>query len=310
MGTKLLKKLFRKLLFSFLFLFFISQNSFSAPCCGAGFTIPSIITSDDKAQLSFSYSRAKIHADVFTNGDWKRRQEDDITDIYKIEGAHIFKDRWQSGISIPYQNRERTGAQENSSMGLGDISLQLGYEVLPDWSYNPYRPKGIAYLSVITPTGRSIYESKDGSGIDARGRGFWGLGLGTVFTKKWGPWDANTNIEAHYSFPKTIHNETTQGTVRPGFGGSAAVGAGLNWNKLRLGGLINWFYESPTHVNGTTASRGELKRFATGTLLLSYLFAENQTIIISYSDQTLFGSPYNTSLSKSFTLFYQKRWER
>jgi hypothetical protein len=306
---KLLKKLFRILLFSFIFLIYL-KKSFCAPCCGGGLTIPSLITSDDSAQIAFSYTKAKIYADALTNGDWRERQEDDLTDIYKIEGAIIFKDRWQTGISIPYQKRQRSGAQHNSSNGLGDISFQLGYEYLPDWDYNPYRPRGIGYLSFYTPTGKSIYESKDGTGIDARGRGFWGLGLGTVLLKRWGPWDMNSNLEYHYSFSKKVHNDTIQATIKPQYGGSAALGAGLSWKRLRLGGLINWFYEAPIDVQGTPSSKGELKRYASGSLLLSYLLLENQSLIFSYSDQTIFGSPFNTSLSKSLMVFYQKRWER
>lgn len=303
------KKKFKILLFNLVLLTPI-EKILAAPCCGSGFTIPSIITSDDKAQLAINYTYSRIHADVFTNGDWKKREEKDVTEIYKFEGAHIFQDRYQFGISAPYQKRTREGAQADSSSGLGDISLQLGYEYLPDWDYNPWRPKGIGYLSLILPTGRSIYESDDGSGIDARGRGFWGLGGGTVLTKTWGAWDANFNFEVHYSFPKNVSNDTTKGTVTPGYGGSTAIGGGYNWSSLRVGGLINWFYEDPTDVSGTTPSEGTLKRYASGSLLLSYFLQSNESIVVSYNDQTLFGSPLNTSLSKSITLFFQKRWQR
>ncbi|MGE3610569.1 MAG: hypothetical protein AB7I27_13345 [Bacteriovoracaceae bacterium] len=309
MDQMLLKRKFKKLLFS-LSLLTISSKILAGACCGSGFTIPSIITTNDKAQIATSYTYSKVYADVFTNGDWRRRKEKDVTQTYKIEGAHIFSDRFQFGTSIPYQKREREGAQAGSSAGLGDVSFQLGYEYLPDWDYNPYRPKGIGYLSLITPTGRSIYESKDGSGIDARGRGFWGVGAGSVLTKDWDSFDANMNFEAHYSFPKRVSNQTTKGTIRPSYGGSMAVGAGYNLKKLRLGGLINWFYEAPTDVTGTTPSKGTLKRYASGSVLLSYLLENNQSLVLSYSDQTIFGSPLNTSLSKSITLFYQKRWER
>lgn len=304
------KRRFKKLLSSLVLTLAFGPSAFGAPCCGSGFTIPSIITGEDKAQLSASYNRARVYADVFTNGNWRRRQEKDVTEIYKLEGAHVFKDRFQAGVSLPYQRRTRDGAQADSSAGLGDTSFQLGYEYLPDWDYNPWRPKGIAYLSLIAPTGRSIYESKDGSGIDARGRGFWGVGAGNVFVKTWGDWDANSNVEVHYSFPKHVSNDTTEGTIRPSYGGSAALGAGRNYESLRLGALINWVYEAPTDVTGTTPSQGTLKRYATGSVLLSYLVTAQQSVVLSYSDQTLFGSPLNTSLSKSFTLFFQQRWER
>lgn len=301
------KSRFKKLLFSLLLL---SRGVIAAPCCGSGFTIPSIITSDDRAQVAVSYSRALIHADVFTNGDWRERKEDDLTETLKLDGAHIFSDRYQLGFSLPIQKRTRTGAKSDSSTGLGDLALQVGYEFLPDWDYNPYRPKGIAYASLIAPTGRSIYESADGSGIDARGRGFWGGSLGVVLTKSWGAWDANTNIELHNSLPKNVSNATTRGLVKPSYGGSAALGGGYNWSDFRIGALINWQYEAPTDVEGSTPSRGSLRRLATGSLLASVLLPDNQSVVLSYSDQTIFGSPFNTTLAKTITLFFQQRWQR
>jgi len=303
-----LKSWFTPLLFSFLFHF--PSSTLAAPCCGANLTIPSIITSEDKAQISLSYTYSKIYADVFTNQNWKKRSENDLTYTYKLDGAHIFKDRWQAGFSIPFQKRERDGAMKDSSQGLGDLSFQLGYEFLPDWDYNPYRPKGIAYLLALTPTGRSIYESKDGSGIDARGRGFWGAGGGIILIKKWAIWDANLNSEMHYSFPKTIHNNHQESTLTPSYGGNITIGAGANWEKWRLGLLAGWFYEGPVKAEGNINSTGELKRFTNAGAMLSYMLLTNQSLVFNYTDQTLLASPYNTSLSKSFTLFYQMRWER
>lgn len=308
-----LKNKFKKFLSkicSVLILASFVSKAYSASCCGAGFTIPSIITSDDKAQLSGIYTYSKVHADVLPNGDWRRRTEDDHSQIYKIEGAHIIEDRWQAGLSVAFQQRQRGGAMADKSSGLGDITAQLGYEYLPDWNYNPYRPKGIGYLSLIAPTGRSINESKDGSGIDARGRGFWGFGLGTILTKNWRKWDANTNLEVHQSFQKTVHNERVDGTLKPGRGGSFAIGTGYNFKSIRMGGLINWVYEDPVDVVGNPSSQGQLQRYTNGSLILSYLFKNNSTAAISYTDQTLFGSPSNTALSKSITFFYQKRWQR
>jgi hypothetical protein len=282
----------------------------AASCCGAGFTIPSIITTDDKAQLAGIYTYSKVHADVLPDGTWRERNEDDHTQIFKLEGAHIIEDRWQAGLSLALQKRERSGALADTSSGLGDITAQIGYEYLPDWNYNPYRPKGIGYLSLIAPTGRSINESEDGTGIDARGRGFWGIGLGTVLTKSWRKWDANANVEIHHSFQKEVHNDQVNGTLKPGQGGSLAIGSGYNWKSIRLGGLITWVYEDPIDVVGTPDSEGQLQRYANGSLIMSYLFKTNATAALSYTDQTLFGSPSNTALSKSITLFFQQRWQR
>jgi len=310
---KSLKKKFKKSLYKILLLsglLMTSLESDAASCCGDGFTIPSIITSDDKAQLAGLYTYSKIHADVLTDGKWRERKEDDHTQIFKLEGAHIIEDRWQAGLSIPFQERTRSGVESNQSRGLGDVTVQIGYEYLPDWNYNPYRPKGIGYLSLIAPTGRSINESSDGTGIDSRGRGFWGIGIGTILTKSWRSWDANSNFEVHQSFDKKVKNQRVHGTLKPGRGGSFALGSGFNWKSFRLGGLITWVYEDPIDVDGTPASSGELQRYANGTLVLSYLMENNSTASVSYTDQTVFGSPSNTSLSKSITVFFQQRWQR
>jgi hypothetical protein len=302
-------KLFTLLLFNFLLLNPISV-AWGAACCGSGFVIPSIITGDDKAQFSLNYTKSQITDDVYTNKMWNKRSEDDLTTIYRFDAAHIFKDRFQLGLSLPYHIRERSGAQEDSSQGPGDLSLQLGYEFLPDWSYHPIRPKGIVYLGLITPTGRSIYESQDGSGIDARGRGFWGVSSGVVLTKRWKRFDLNSNSEVHYSFPKNIDSPNLTGRVTPGFGANLSLGAGVSYKDLRIGNLVTWTYESPVEVTGNTESKGNLKRFTGLGFLISYMLTSQDSFTLNYTDQSLLGSPYNTTLNQSLSFLYQHRLSR
>lgn len=282
----------------------------SAACCGSSFAAPSIITSEDKAQIAYSYNWSKIHADVNTKSQWSKRHDNDITQTQKIEAAHILADRWQIGGTLTFIKRKNDSTIDNKSSGLGDSNIQLGFEYLPDWDYNPYRPKGIGYLMMIIPTGNSIYESDTASGIDARGKGFWGLGIGTVFIKSWDDWDASLNLEAHEYASKNISNSNTEAKIKPGAGFSTSIGAGRNWNKFRIGAQIQWLYEGATKVSGTTTSEGELKRNTTGTILLSYALNMNQSLVANYSDQTILADPYNTSLSKSIGIFYQWRFER
>jgi len=219
-----LKSWFTPLLFSLLF--YLPTPTLAAPCCGANLTIPSIITSEDKAQVSLSYTYSKIYADVFTNQNWKKRTEDDLTHTFKLDGAHM-------------------GSR--------------------DWNHSH---------------------------------------------QKWTFWDANLNSEMHYSFPKNTKINNQQSTLIPSYGGNVTLGGGANWEKWRLGFLAGWFYEGPVTIEGDINSTGELKRFTNAGVMLSYMFTTNQSFILNYTDQTLLASPYNTSLNKSLTLFYQLRWER
>ncbi len=280
----------------------------AAACCGGGFAMPSLITGDDKAQLTTSYSYSRIDTDVFGNGIWQKRTAEDVSHIYKIEAAHVFLDRFQAGFSLPVQTRQKDGAAGGTSTGLGDVAGQLGYEYLPDWNYNPWRPRGIGFISLTLPTGKSIYESVDG--LDSRGRGFFSLGIGTALTKTWTSWDASASFELHKSFDKVVSNSQMIGNIQPGIGTSVTFGAGFSVKDLRLGGALAWTYEDAIQVDSAISSKGDEQRFATGTLSASYLFADTWAGTFSYSDQTIFGDPSNTTLAKAFAVSIQKRWAR
>jgi hypothetical protein len=304
-------KLSKKLQFNLLcviLIFGYSEFSHSAACCGGGFAIPSLITGDDKAQLTSSFSYSKVDTDVLANGLWQKRNTDDIAQIYKIEAAHIFADRFQVGVSVPVQTRTKEGPQGGQSSGLGDVAGQVGYEYLPDWNYHPWRPKGVGFISVTLPTGKSIYESVDG--LDSRGRGFFAVGLGTTLTKTWTQWDANATLEIHHAFEKPVSNSQMIGNVIPGNGESLSFGAGYNLQNLRLGFAITTYFEDAVDVEGTIPSNGSAQRYSTGTLSSSYLFADNWAGTLSYSDQTILGDPSNATLTKTIQISLQKRWLR
>lgn len=307
MDLRLKMKLKFLLLSSFIFL--MTQKSFSAACCGGGFAAPSIIAGDDKAQLTTSFTNTEVVVDnVDSSGIWRKSQQHQKIKTLRFEGAHIFKDRYQFGFSIPVLQREQFG---QTYSGLGDMAMSLGYEYLPDWNYNPYRPKGIGYLQLITPTGKSKAESEVG-GLDSRGNGFWALGFGTLLTKSWGAWDLFSNLDLHRSFSKEIDTNSLQGRLNPGLGGNLGIGVGYNLKDYRIGSSITWTYEDPIQVEnriGVTQD-GYVERYGTFVANVSYLVSPEWSGTFSYSDQTLFGEPINTSLGRGLALQIQRRWGR
>lgn len=302
-------KSLKKLIFNFGFVLLFGQSLHAASCCGGGFAVPSIITSDAKAQMTTTMSYSQIDTDVYSNGIWQKKNSLDSTQLYKIEASHIFADRFQVGASLPMQIRTRDGQDMGgTSSGLADVSAQLGYEYLPDWNYNPWRPKGVGFISLTLPTGKSVYESEDG--LDSHGRGFFALGIGTILTKAWLKWDASATLEIHRSFDKVISNSQMLGNVQPGFGNSFSLGGGYNIGDSRLGTSIAWVNEDAINVDGTNPSKGDAQQYATGAVSFSQMYDNLWAATLSYSDQTLFGDPTNTSLSKSLSLSIQKRWSR
>lgn len=260
---------------------------------------PALISGDDKAQMSLAYSRLTITDDVFPNGQWKSRTDDETLESWQIEAAHVFRDRWQMGLSLPVVQRSRLG---ESSAGLGDVTANLGYEYLPDWDYNPYRPRGLGYLQLVAPAGRAVFESTDSLQLDTRGRGFWAIGVGTLLTKFWGPWDVLGLANVRRSFPRA--------GLKPGWGGSIGIGGGYSYRDFRLGSQLTWTYEDPIDRTRPQVSRGSAQRVATGALSLSYMPSEEWSGSLTLQDQTLFGAPANTNLGRGVALQFQRRWSR
>jgi hypothetical protein len=288
----------------------LSSAAFAAACCGGGFSVPSLITGDDAGVVTTSLSYSKIATDVSADGLWTKDSQDEITKTLKIDAAHIFADRYQVGASLPVVLRTR--GDSDTTSGLGDSTAMLGYEYLPDWDYHPLRPKGIGFLQLTLPTGKSIYESQSYDQLDTFGRGFWAIGLGTSLTKTIHVWDFASLFEFHRSFAKSMASDQAGGpiTAHPGWGGSLNLSAGWNKGNLRLGGGLSWIYEDSVDVTGAMTSEGAPQRYATGSLVASYMWSQEWAGNITYSDQTLFGNPLNTTLSKSVVVSLQRRWDR
>lgn len=286
-----------------------SAKAWSAACCGGGFAAPAIISGDDRAQVTTSYAMTEVTVDsVDSQGIWHKWDTHQRVQTFRVDMAHIFKDRWQVGFSLPVIQRTRL---EQNYAGLGDTSVSLGYEYLTDWNYNPFKPKGIGFIQITLPTGKSKADSEVG-GLDSRGNGMWALGVGTLLTKNWISFDAFTSVEIHRSFERELSSQNLNGKITPGYGGNLGLGAGYNFKSCRLGSSITWTYEDAhqTMFSSGSANKGSVERFATASFSLSYMASDEWSGTLAYTDQTLFGAPVNTSLGQGVNLQLQRRWGR
>ncbi|WP_413574796.1 serine protease spb1 [Bdellovibrio sp. HCB290] len=287
----------------------LSNTASAASCCGGGFAFPALIMGDDKAQLTTSLNYAEVTDDVLANKKWIKRGDGNHSQTFKIEAATLLSDTVQTGISVPVTTR--TIANENST-GLGDIALTLGHETLPERSYSRWKPKGRTFLQVIAPTSPSIYDAMNTLASDSRGRGFFTVGGGVALVKIFGRYDANASLELHKSFARDFTSPANGGTITatPGFGHGWSIGGGWNKGDFRLGTSFSGLYEDAVKISGAQTSNGAIQKNVTWSTMLNYMQGMESAWTLSYADQTLFGSPENTSLSKTITLSYQTRWQR
>lgn len=284
--------------------------TWAASCCGGGFSVPALILGDDKAQVTGSLSNGRVTDDILNSGKWLKRQDNNLTQTLKVEGAILLSDRWQGGFSLPLTSKSIQNA--SSSSGLGDISLYLGHESFPEKSFSNWKPKGVSYLQVVLPTSPSVYDVDSASSTDIRGRGFYSFGAGVALLKAWTVWDANFNTEIHHAMPKDITNSLYGGpvSIQPGWGFSQTWGLGWNRGLFRLGSSLSFLYEDPIRIAGATETTSALQRSFTFGLTGSYMPSAETAITLSYSDQSLIGIPLNSSLSQTINLSFQHRWPR
>lgn len=296
-----------QLLFNFIITLLILNPSkaCAAACCGGSASSSALITGDHKAIFNALYSWTDVIVDsVDGSGYWYTSTEHQKVQNLRLEASHIFWDRFQAGLSLPIISRQKFS---ETYTGLGDIVGTMGYEYLPDWDYNPYRPHGVGFLTLTLPTGKSKVDSSVG-GLDSRGNGLWAFGVGSFLNKSWSSWDVVQSIEVHRSFQRTV---TSGLTLKPGFGGNLMLGGGYSWGNYRLGSGLTWTYEDAIEISqGISTSTGSPERYATFSFMLSYLWSDAWSGTLSYLDQTLFGEPSNTSLGRGFSVQIQHRFSR
>lgn len=290
-----------------------------AACCAGSSAAPALISGDDWVQLSATVSRSQVIGDAPAQGlpVFRSQGNAEITQIYRLDGAWMFADRWQTGASIPliHHSNERARA---SSTGLGDLRFNLGYEILPEWEYSTWKPKGILFLQATFPTGQSVYDTGSISATDAVGSGFYTFSLGSLWIKRWSSWDAFALPELHYGLPRTFQAADTERTrVSPGFGASLALGGGWSpgGGAFRLGLRIQPVFNQAKSIqisgDGADAATRTSRQLAWESGLdATYVWSDQLSLGASYVDQTLLGPAINSTLSRSFALSLQRRWPR
>lgn len=298
----------------------IMPSAHAAPCCGGSSAAPTILTGDDRAQFSASLAQSQVIGDVPAGGLPVFRSDGDTeqAQTLRVEGAFLMTDRWQLGASVPYTRRTRnTPELASASSGFGDLGLSGAYEILPEWEYSVWKPRGFVFVQTLIPTGGSVYESSfdatDPWGLDARGRGFYALGAGAVLLKSWGDWDVSFVGETHRSFARTFSTQDGDLSLKPGWGASASLASGYSLTRLpmRFGLALSPGYEGSIAATGSGLdSVSDSQLVWNASAQVGWMFGHDATLSAVYTDQTLLGPATNVSLSRTLALYFQKRWER
>lgn len=279
---------------------FCLRLAYAASCCGSALAFPSIISGDEAGVMGVSTSAERQVHQVDSDGIWYRQPDPQTTQGLKFDAAKIFNDRWQIGASIPLRLPTEN---KSSNIRWGDSSAILGYEFLPDWDYNPWRPKGIGFLKLGIPL-----QSRSSNSLQNIDRGQWSIGLGSLFTKNIESWDINLSLLLSEFFPVNRKYQSISYRQSSNQAYFVGIGGGYNTSGWRLGTSLDLQYENG--FNTSIAAKSASKRSISQAFSLSKLIDRNYLISMTYFDQNLWGRPSNVALNRGISLFFQKKWPR
>lgn len=289
------------------------EFAFAGACCGGGSSVAGVILGDEKYLLGLDLDSKTITTDVSAKGVWRDRLELEEQQTLKLHLTSLISDRFQLGVSPSLVKKHRYGDTDTS---LGDTSLLLAYEALPDWDYHPIRPRGTVYLSASIPTGKSVYDSQSTGFLDAAGKGYASLGLGAIFNKTISKWTAIFSTEAHHGFDKS--------PIRPSWGYTTSLSFSYDlasWIKgLYVQTGLSHTYQNVFHLEQSqfegnqSLETVDALQVTAPSIGLSYsgipFLPESEDPLVfhlTYSDQSLLGMPLNTPLGKTLSVGIRKQ---
>ncbi len=286
-----------------IFLLFFSTNAFSAACCGGGIGLPNLITGDYKAQFGLSYANKVVTHTVTENGDFIARSKNnrEVKETITFKGAVQIKDYFQLGVEAPYITNSHEVLNENEQYSdLGDPTLQLGYEFLPELTYSWWKPRGFFYLGHTFSITKSIYEAESELGSDALGTGFNTFNIGAHFFKVYRQYDFSLFANKALRESRTFQSNEESIEVVPGDINTYGIATGYSYQAYRIGINISNFYEEKKEINRNLSNSISSAKSYTD-LGLSFSYHRNLiSYFFTYNDQTFWGKGRNMNLGKSY----------
>lgn len=278
---------------------FVEANS----CCGQSPTSYTVLYQRQKTMLSVGYSSIETQGRVFSNQDFfvwpdnKRRQ----VDVYQFQGAFTLTEWsqmfWSTGL---LSSSFEQGLGTERSQHLSDTQMGFTYELLPEYSYSPWKPVLYASVFINAPTGRSIYAPGGMSeGADVTGHDQWGAGVGLTVRKVIHPVALVVQTKALRLFEETFSGTTVSGFYDLSMGGFATY----NLPFWGLSGTLGWTWNqlSSRRISVSPVPSGD-SQVGTLSVSLQKAFSDETSVALSYADQSLLGKAQNTLLNQTITL--------
>jgi hypothetical protein len=294
----------RRLIILFFYLG-LTESVSASSCCGQSPAQFTLLQLGQKLSVGYALTSLQTQGRVFDDPKEFFIWEDRSRQMYfhSLDLATEFLPRHQLFVRTAFVTTQfqLQGLQERSQH-MADTQVGYSYEILPEYSYSPYKPKVFATLLLNAPTGLSIYDGgqiTEGAGVT--GHNQWGVGGGLTAFKTWQPWTLTLQSRVFQMIEKSfdqvqvssfLDHATTLGVSYSDFL-SGLIILNLSWNEI----TPRW---SAPSARPESAIRSQGGQFVNLVFSFQKPWGENWVTGISYLDQTLLGPARQTLLNRSF----------
>ncbi|MCB0413004.1 MAG: hypothetical protein KDD50_01640 [Bdellovibrionales bacterium] len=280
--------------------------SFAGSCCGQSPSSFTILNSQQRLNLSTSFSALETEGRVFNDQSFlpwseKRRRINSLS----LTVASTFKELHQVFLSFSHQTGIYSNSfTEASSSHLSDSLFGYSYEIYPEFSFSYWKPRVFITALLNIPTGLSVFEPGGLSeGTQVTGHNQWGSGLGITLLKTYYPFSITLQFKTLTLYSKDFGNVQVSDFNDSSVAFLMSYASQIKDIQLNSGITFN-------HLSGrTTLPSNQSSQPSQSYTLVAGLqkpIDDWWTMALTYSDQSLIGPARNSLLNKtlSFNLNY------
>lgn len=296
-----------RIFFTLSFILLLTSNLYAASCCGGGSSSSLILVGDNVQEYSLGFSYRNDLGQTDSMG-WSTFHNDSVIDrqnAFNFQLQRQIADRFQLAFKsgVVEKNIQKQNRHEKTT-GLSDIDLQATYEMLPEYTYSLWKPRGFLYSKISKPMSRSLYDSRSSIYSDVRGSGLYTAELGTFFIKTISSFTLKTTIEWQHFFGKDFGNSSLSDYDK--FMLPLGLSYALASLPMAVGAGATWSYQTPKKFQGVVSGTSAKEYFWEINSFVNWVITREHAVGLSYSDSTLVGKNINSPLYRSMGLTYTK----
>lgn len=298
------------LLSSFFFLY--SFHSFAGSCCGGGAGVTQLMLGTTKAVFRASYANQTVLADSNAGSVINARNNSQLESIKTISTSMNYRTSYlsQIGFAIPIIEKTRNINNEwESEQGAGDISLNVAYELIPEFNRNQLINQFFVFTQLTLPTAPSLFTTKRIDLLDTRGQGHFLYSVGGLARKSYGFHDLTFQTVFTYRAPQTFKGGilTEQETkTTSSLDNILSLAHSYSFNStFSTNAVISRSYID-NKANSVFIGKSQSSLVYQSSIGVIYS-TDNYDFSFTYQDDFLVGPSYNHILGKSLSVGLIKR---